>query len=424
MRPDGAVDVMVARLDMRCLVPNDEYRSTGRFLVLILAGMTAVPVLWLYGPSGVGKTSVTWELFVQLVQEGVPTGYVDIDQLGMCYAPPTPQCWAPEPTDDPGRHRLQARTLDAVVANFQEAGARCIVVPGVTDRVRGVQTDLVPRAALTTCRLRAEPADLSRRLIARGSPADDLTEGLAYADALDRAFATDPCVDTTGLTVAEVVERVRKQTGWPELAAPVTKPRPARQAPDPTSGEILWLCGPTAIGKSTVGWQVYQQARRAGVNAAFVDLDQIGFHRPDQVGDAGNHRLKAANLAAVWRTFRAGGASCLIAVGPLDRPEEATAYHAALPAATITLCRLQASRKVLAGRVARRGRGLTPTWGMAGDELIGQPKARLREIADQASQVVEDLDGVGNLRVDTNDRPAEQIAAEILSRTGWPPLPR
>ncbi len=390
----------------------------------MLAAMIALPVLWLYGASGVGKTTVTWELFVQLAREGVPTGYVDIDQLGMCYAPPTPRHWAPEPAADPGRHRLKARTLDAVVANFRDAGARCVVVPGVTDPVRGVETDLVPHAALTTCRLRAEPADLGRRLAARGHPTDDVAEEFADAAALDRAFATDPCVDTTGLTVAEVVDRVRARTGWPDLAAPVEQPSPTRQVPDPTPGQILWLCGPAAVGKSTVGWQVYQQVRRAGVTAAFVDLDQIGFHRPVPAGDPGNHRLKAANLAAVWRAFRTGGAGCLVAVGPLDRPEDVAAYTAALPAATITLCRLHASREVLADRVARRGRGLTPTWGLAGDELIGQPQARLREIADQAARIVDALDGVGDLRVDTDDRPADEIAAEVLGRTGWPSLLR
>jgi broad-specificity NMP kinase len=388
----------------------------------------ALPVLWLYGAPGVGKTTVTWELFVRLVRQGVPTGYVDIDQLGMCYAPPTPRHRAPEPADDPGRHRLKARTLDAVVANFADAGARCVVVPGVTDPVRGVETDLVPHAALTTCRLRVEPTDLRRRLAGRGGQADQLSEAfaeaLAEADALDRAFATDPCVDTTGLTVAEVVDRVRARSGWPDLAAPVgtrEKPSPRRQVPDPTPGDILWLCGPAAVGKSTVGWQVYQQVRRAGVNAAFVDLDQIGFHRPVPAGDPGNHRLKAANLAAVWRSFRASGAGCLIAVGPLDRPEDVAVYTAALPAATITLCRLHASRQVVADRVARRGRGLTPTPGLAGDDLIGQPQARLREIADQAARTVDALDGVGDLRVDTDDRPADGIAAEILGRTGWPP---
>jgi Mrp family chromosome partitioning ATPase len=73
---------------------------------------------------GVGKTTVAWELFAQLAREGIPAGYVDIDQRGMCSAPPTRQHWAPEPAADPGRHRLKARTLDAVVANFRDVGAR------------------------------------------------------------------------------------------------------------------------------------------------------------------------------------------------------------------------------------------------------------------------------------------------------------
>ena len=95
-------------------------------------------------------------------------------------------------------------------------------------------------------------------------------------------------------------------------------------------------------------------------------------------------------------------------------------YAAALPAATITLCMLPAGREVLADRVARRGRGLTPAPGLAGDELIGQPAARLHEIADQAAQILDALDGLGDLRADTDGRPAEEIAADLLRRTGWP----
>ena len=151
-----------------------------------------------------------------------------------------------------------------------------------------------------------------------------------------------------------------------------------------------------------------------------MDLDQIGFHRPVPADDPGNHRLKAANLAAVWRTFRADGAGCLIVVGPLDQPEDMAVYTAALPAATITLCLLHASREVLADRVARRGQGFTPAPGLAGDELIGQPATRLHEIADQAARNLDALDGLGDLRTDTDNRPAEEIAAEILKRTGWP----
>lgn len=141
---------------------------------------------------------------------------------------------------------------------------------------------------------------------------------------------------------------------------------------------------------------------------------------PPRPHDPGNHRLKAVNLAAVWRAFRADGAGCLIAVGPLDRPEDMGAYAAALPAATITLCQLHASRRTLADRVMRRGRGITPARGLAYDRLIGQPQARLREIADQAARALGALDGLGDLGVVTDDRPADEIAAEILRRTGWP----
>ncbi|WP_146075079.1 ATP-binding protein [Streptomyces sp. Ru73] len=353
----------------------------------------------------------------------MPTGFVDIDQLGMCYAPPTARHWAPEPDSDPGRHRLKARTLNAVVTNFRDAGARSLVVSGVTDAARGVEAGLVPHARVTACRLRAGPAELSRRLAARGRPNDDFAEEFAYAAALDRAFPADPYVDTTGLTVAEAADLVTARTRWPGLPARGEDLSMVRREPDRTPGEILWLCGPAAVGKSTIGWQLYQQVRRAGVNAAFVDLDQIGFYRPAPAGDRGNHRLKAANLAAIRREFRADGAGCLIAVGPLDLPEDLAAYTAALPAATITVCRLHADRETLADRLTRRGHGITPARGLAGDQLLGQPQARLCEIADRGTRILAALDGLGGLRVDTDDRPADEVAAEILRRTGWPSSP-
>src|SRR5215475_9394177 len=122
-----------------------------------------VPVLWLCGPSGVGKTTIAWQVYRDLARSGQHVGYVDIDQLGMCF---------PEPAADPGRHRLQATNLDTVVTAFAAAGARCVVVSGVVHPTEGVYRDVVPHAELTVCRLRADAGELERRLTERrGAPA-------------------------------------------------------------------------------------------------------------------------------------------------------------------------------------------------------------------------------------------------------------
>jgi hypothetical protein len=68
-----------------------------------------IPVLWVGGPSGVGKTAVGWEIYSELLRDGVDATFVDIDQLGMCY---------PEPEFDPGRYGMKGRKPGAVITNF------------------------------------------------------------------------------------------------------------------------------------------------------------------------------------------------------------------------------------------------------------------------------------------------------------------
>ena len=64
-----------------------------------------IPVLWLCGPPGVGKTAVAWEIYERLDRAGSAPAYVDVDQLGMCYPPPA---------SDPERHMLKARNVAAL----------------------------------------------------------------------------------------------------------------------------------------------------------------------------------------------------------------------------------------------------------------------------------------------------------------------
>ncbi|HWG23743.1 hypothetical protein [Actinospica sp.] len=284
---------------------------------------SALPVLWLYGPSGVGKSTVAWELSTRLWRDGVRAAYVDVDQLGMCYGPPTPEKWWPEPAQDPGRHRMQTANLDAVAANARDSGAACLVVSGVVDPEHGIDERLLPNVALTAIRLRVDADELRYRLSVRDRPGEPMDEVMLEAVLMDRFPGS--YVDTTGLSVDEVIGGISKVAeDWPgsdsTAAAKAVRPATAISAvrtPE-LPGRVLRIRGPREGARSMVGWQIYRQMRLSGTNAAYVDLDQLGFLRPFDAADPGNRRLQAANLAAVWRTFRAAGAECLVAAEPLD----------------------------------------------------------------------------------------------------------
>lgn len=374
-----------------------------------------LPVFWLYGPSGVGKTTTAWALYEQLASEGVRTGYVDIDQLGMCYGPPTADNWAPEPGSDPGRHKLKTQALNGVAANYRAAGAQCLIVSGIMDPRAGVDRGLLPDADLTLCRLRAEPEVLRHRMTVRGRPHEPVDEILRDADALDANDLPGVCIDTTGLDAADVLALAAKQFEGRTLPEPGDGPGAFARAS--ATGSILWLCGPRAVGKSAVGWQVYLKLRRAGHVTAFADLDQIGFYRDSPTSDdRGHHELKAANLGSVWETFRARGCERLAVVGPLDRPEAVEAYRAALPNARITMCRLDARPETLAARAERRGQGLSGTFGMPGDDLVGRSREQLRRVIERATAELERLEraGVADFALRTDDSEPAAIADEAI----------
>ncbi|NJQ00319.1 hypothetical protein [Streptomyces zingiberis] len=171
------------------------------------------PVLWLCGPSGVGKTSVGWEIFTRVHRAGITAGCVDADQLGFCY---------PAPADDPETHRVKAAAFGAVAGVHRAAGARCLVLSGGVQRAAEVQAYAsalargVPGSVLTVCRLRAEPEELRARFLGRGWRPELLEENLAGAAALERSGFADLVLDTTGLTVSEVARRVEAEAGaWP-----------------------------------------------------------------------------------------------------------------------------------------------------------------------------------------------------------------
>ncbi|MEQ4723006.1 adenylyl-sulfate kinase [Nonomuraea sp. B19D2] len=356
-----------------------------------------LPLLWLCGPSGVGKSSVGWEVFAQLSRSGVRTAFVDGDQIAMLH-----------PLPDGGTHRVRARNLAAMWPNFRREGAQCVVLAGFVFTAEEVRqyTDLLTDAALTLCRLRVDLPELKERFLGRGWMPELVEQAVADAEALDRTDFADLCVDTDGLSIPEVARTVIERAGgWPAAVPSVP---------------VLWFSGAAAAGKSTVAYEVFRRLLRDGVPAAYVDLKQIGMLGPGPDGRE-QHRLKARNLAALWAGYRADGVRCLIVSGDADRDDTVRGYAELLPGAALTVCHLHAGAGTLAERVELRGRGGGPA--IPGDELKGLDAGALRRVAEQAAREAEALDraGAGDLRIDTDGRSPGELADEILA--AWPHRP-
>jgi hypothetical protein len=177
---------------------------------------------------------------------------------------------------------------------------------------------------------------------------------------------------------------------------------------------VLWLAGPTGVGKSTVGFRAYLSVIGVGVPAAFVDVDQLGFF-----GEARNHQLRALNLAVVWKNHHNAGAKALVVVGPVEMSADMNLYEQVLPNATFTWCRLHASPAELTRRILSRRDG--GSWQQPGDPLKGQPLERLTEIAERAisQSAILEQSNIG-LRVVVDDLSPEQAASALLEQASWP----
>lgn len=154
---------------------------------------------------------------------------------------------------------------------------------------------------------------------------------------------------------------------------------------------VLWIAGPRAVGKSTVGWAVFSRVFTR-VKAGYVDLAQITFATPplDVAG-------KARRLDAVRHVHREAGARHLIITGDVGN---------LVPEAR--LCWLAASRDQLVARLLLRGEGRGPA--IPGDELRGLPEEDLRRLAVPTAAPAADL------VVDTDGRSVGEIANEVLGR--------
>lgn len=359
-------------------------------------------VWWLFGPPSVGKSATAWQLFAEVLR-GEPRGYVDVDQVGMCY---------PEPADDPGRYALKARALGLVVRRFIGSGARKVVISGVADETSmATFVEKVHPARVTFCRLQVDPVELERRLRSRYSP-DDVARALAEADAWDRRDPDALSFDTgmgTPLDVAlRVVEAIRSEAP-PLDRSPSDFRRAAAELPAVGEGRAFLVCGPTGVGKSSVGFGVFNSLLADGRTAAYLDLQQLGFLE-DLPDDApGSVEVSAGCVADLWKQYRSAGASDLILSGRLGSASDVQGYRDVLGATSLIVCQLRADSESLRDRILSRTRGGGPM--LAGDTREGLSVAGANTVLREALIEQERLAtaDVADLTLDTDDESVEAV---------------
>lgn len=178
----------------------------------MIVAMTATPtqILFLGGASGVGKTSVSFEVSAVLRRARVAHALIDGDNLDASHPGPM----------DSGRPWLTLTNLQALWATYRDAGQRRLVYVNTVSvlEVDELRDAVDPRAEVTAVLLEADGPALAARLGAR-EHGSELDEHLARsarwsADLRSRTPGWVARVDTTGVAIGLVAESVVALTGW------------------------------------------------------------------------------------------------------------------------------------------------------------------------------------------------------------------
>lgn len=365
-------------------------------------------VWWLYGPPCVGKSTTAWELYDHLMR-GKPRAYFDVDQVGMCY---------PEPTGDPGRFALKTRAAGALVRRLADAGAHTVVVSGVLDKgsLQEVAEE-IHGASVTFCRLRVEPEELRRRVEARYGP-EDVARALAEAQQWDQDGSGHPVVDVGECSPRDAARSVMEaiNAGTPAQAVPASGS--CAPSPPENPGRAVLICGPTAVGKSTVGFGLFMHLLETGRASAYLDLQQLRFLADVPLqgtgGEGGGHGVSAACVAGLWVQYRAVGTQDLVVTGSVEQPEDIEHYREALGETPLVVCRLRVAREQLRERILARTRGDGPL--LAGDALIGLSAADVERVLQRSWAEQDRLDRMNGVDlVLDSDGLDPEVAAQRLA---------
>ncbi|MFE9643425.1 hypothetical protein ACFYO0_04585 [Streptomyces sp. NPDC006365] len=171
--------------------------------------------------------------------------------------------------------------------------------------------------------------------------------------------------------------------------------------------EVLLIGGRAGVGKSTVGWEVSDQLRRAKVAHALVEGDLMGQVHPAPEGDPHRARITERNLSAVWGNFAELGHRRLIYTNTLSVLASAAGIFERAMGADVRMI-----------RVLLTATDVTAAKRLAGREIGSELERELKSSAYKA-RLLDERAPAATVRVVTDDRSVVDIAGEVLDATGW-----
>lgn len=316
-----------------------------------------MPVVWLSGTSGVGKSTAGHGMLRAMAERGVTAAFVDADQVRLAAGAPA------EETE------LVASGLAALAPRYQEAGARLLLVAGLVDGP-GHLARLLPgadRERILLWHLSADATTLRERIHRRGWAVERADEAVAYAERVDTG-SVDLHLDTGGMTRERVVDHLAAVT-LERLGPVLAEAAPSEREADTarSDGRVLLVTGPGGVGTSTIGFGVFSRMAREGNAVAYVDTRQLGLVGADPHG---RHLsgLRADNARALIGTLTAGGARTIVVGADPD-----TALTLGDEAESVVL---RARPETLEERLRLRSEGVGPP--LSGDPRKGIDEEALR----------------------------------------------
>ncbi|MBT8163809.1 MULTISPECIES: adenylyl-sulfate kinase [Arthrobacter] len=171
-----------------------------------------VQSVFLNGTVGSGKTTTGEALHQLLIEDGLSSAMLDLDQLR--------RVW-PAPSTDRFNHELELRNLHAVAGNYREVGVRRFILAGVIERADEVDRyhEALGGGELDVVRLDPLLEIVHTRLRNRHQPDSPeltwhLNRSAELGQILDQAQVDTHVIPLRSETPREVAQVIRTLIGW------------------------------------------------------------------------------------------------------------------------------------------------------------------------------------------------------------------